>query len=189
VLNKVETHRIVDYKQPFQDPQLEMVLASIIEGNTVGELWVMDSQADRCGALLWDQGNNVFYISGEDLDQAVQQSMSDLINGEIRDESIRKERAYFKVHALSDNAEAYLPKIFTRIQLTHFRKRFYAFKSSRSNPVSDPGIKCANIEIIDRDFMQRTALCGLHQNVSSGSVLALRQFSRGKSSAGVRLSI
>ncbi|MEA3440661.1 MAG: GNAT family N-acetyltransferase, partial [Chloroflexota bacterium] len=143
------------------DPQLEMVFASIIEGNTVGELWVTGSQTARCRALLWDQGNNVFYLYGEDLDDAVLQSMTDLINGEIRDESIRKEQAYFKVHTLSDNVEAYLQKIFTGIQLTHYRKSFYAFKSSRSNQVIDPGIKCANIEIIDQDFLQRTALRGL----------------------------
>ena len=51
----------------FPGQQLEMVLTSIAEGNTSGRLWRVVGVDESTLYLLWDQGNNVFYLAGDNV--------------------------------------------------------------------------------------------------------------------------
>ncbi|MFP3897568.1 MAG: hypothetical protein ACLFV5_12130, partial [Anaerolineales bacterium] len=44
--------------------QLQMVLASVAEGNTEAQTWAFAHPEDALLVLLWDKGNNVFYLLG-----------------------------------------------------------------------------------------------------------------------------
>ena len=52
------------YRDHFPGPHLDLVLASMLAGNTAGELWIASEGDEPSLLLLWDRGNNNLYLSG-----------------------------------------------------------------------------------------------------------------------------
>ena len=62
MMEEISEHRIEDYVKYFPGPQPDMVLASVVEGNTEAQLWYTSQPDNNVVCLLWDKGNNVFYF-------------------------------------------------------------------------------------------------------------------------------
>ena len=57
MIEEVPGDRIGRYGECFPGPQPELVVASVAEGNTGGQLWVNVQPKGETVALLWDKGN------------------------------------------------------------------------------------------------------------------------------------
>jgi hypothetical protein len=64
-MEEISVHRIEEYVKYFFGPQPEMVFASVVEGNTEAQFWCTPQSDNDVVCLLWDKGNNVFYLSGQ----------------------------------------------------------------------------------------------------------------------------
>ena len=135
----------------FPGRQLEMVLASIAEGNTNGRLWRVVGVDESALSLLWDQGNNVLYLAG-DADPATVQATAALIQSEIRESAIQLGRIYFKVNTLSAALTAAIPDLFPQIHLHETNKRFYRFEQT-SVPHFTAAVADVRYQRIDADFL------------------------------------
>ena len=140
----------------FATPQLAMVVASIAAGNTAGQLWVGE-QGDT--ALLWDKGNNVFYLAGA-YTAASQRAVAQLVTRELRPRAIEQGLARFKVRSLEQRGwEDALPAIFAPAELTPSDTLFYGYT------VAQPPVASAVADVrfvpIDRALLARDDLVGV----------------------------
>ena len=75
----------------FNGDQLDLVFGSVCCGNTAGRLWLDRTDSPRLG-LLWDQGNNVFYLDGsliDDAERELRNVIADIIHPAALSEGLR----------------------------------------------------------------------------------------------------
>lgn len=131
----------------FPGPQVGMVLSSITAGNTNGRLWRVGGAGKSVLLLLWDQGNNVFYLSG-DADPALVHEAATLIQSEIQESAIRLRRIYFKVRTLSAALESAIPELFCGFHLHKVDKLFYRYPKAAVPvlPVTMEGVRYQHVD-------------------------------------------
>ena len=139
-------HPITDLaglKTHFPGPQLEMTVAAIRAGHTPARLWLGEGLA-----LLWDQGNNVFYLAQSDaLQPGSDASLSALIAGPVREAARERGRPYFRARALPPLTDDLLSAAFAPTSLHPVRKRFYRFTEPTPGPSPEPsGVVFAPID-------------------------------------------
>ena len=154
-MKQINNDQLTNYGHLFQGEHLDMVFASIEEGNTPGHLWMGESQLTDPMALLWDQGNNVFYISGEDFSRRIIKKFAALVGGEIRHRAIDGGLVNFRVHALNESIEPRLPDLFYDIELTKTNRMFYTFRGSGANSVPTSSLEEVEFELIDGEFLMQ----------------------------------
>jgi RimJ/RimL family protein N-acetyltransferase len=137
----------------FPGAQLEMVRAAIVAGNTAGRLWLRRGEA-RETALLWDQGNNVFYLGGATLDAGSAQELRTLLAGELQPQSVATGARYFRARGLTAALDALLPRLFSGVALTASEKHFYTYPATAPPAVAVPGVDGLIFAPIDRNLLQ-----------------------------------
>ncbi|MEZ4835059.1 MAG: GNAT family N-acetyltransferase [Caldilineaceae bacterium] len=140
----------------FPGAQLTMVTTSIAAGNTNGQLWRAadaDADTDRHEQiyLLWDQGNNVFYLAGGASPDAIR-TMAAQIDGAIRQAALQQRLIYFKIHPLTPALAAAIPDLFHNIPLHEMHKRFYRFEQEAA-PVLSAAVDGVHYRRIDAAFL------------------------------------
>src|SRR5689334_10611538 len=112
MVTEIALNRIGEYAGHFRGPHIEMVVQSIVAGNSPAELWAISSHGGQALAVLWDRGNNVLYLAGEPPAESARRELTELIHTSIRPRSLRQGRAYFKARALTPAIEAQLEALF-----------------------------------------------------------------------------
>jgi GNAT superfamily N-acetyltransferase len=148
------------YTDCFPGPQLRMAAASIVEGNTAAQLWI--SETDDL-LLLWDKGNNVFYLSGQLSTTSGVAAFAELVATEIRAQAIAEGARYFKVRLLSAGSEHVLPTLFQGIELSEVHSLFYCFEHATPLPVANPQMGDVDFVLIDGAFLARTELINIEE--------------------------
>ena len=127
----ITKHRIEEYVKYFPGPQLSMVLASVVEGNTEAQLWYTSQPDNNVVCLLWDKGNNVFYLSGQLVLPETIRDLASLINTYVKEKAIKEGLSYFSVKTLSSSLENPITDIFQNIPLHKTNKIFYTFRAQK----------------------------------------------------------
>jgi RimJ/RimL family protein N-acetyltransferase len=145
------------YASYFNGPHVELTLQSAIAGNTAARLWAIGQPRGRAILLLWDQGNNVLYLSGELSAESTQRAVAELIHGTIRPQAIGQARAYFKARALTPALETALAALFQGIALRELPTLLYGLTHA------PPAPPVAGIRLlpIDRALLASTALANV----------------------------
>ena len=151
---ELNTECLEDLGSLFPGRQLEMVMDSILDGSTRGRLWTINPDDPRAVSLLWDQGNNKFYLSGEGASPHMLAALTGLVSGEIREEAVHRGRRYFGVRALSgalqeQSQEAFAPFLEGRRDL-----HFYACVGDSVELDWTPALDGTRIVPIDRDLLE-----------------------------------
>jgi hypothetical protein len=159
-IEEVSASSLSDYARYFSGAQPEMVFASVRAGNTAARLWVYSGYDSEPGVLLWDKGNNVFYLSGSLHNASEMMTLGGLFTTEIQQASIKEGRMYFTVRALSSGIEVFLEKLLPNIDLHPITKFFYRFKADIPGT---PVLKIEDVQFaaIDRVFLKRKDLANL----------------------------
>jgi RimJ/RimL family protein N-acetyltransferase len=161
VLEEISLNEIGEYAPYFSDPQLDMVLASVAEGNTRAQIWRSIQPQNGITCLLWDKGNNVFYVSGETISKEATDDLAALIDTHIKGRAIKEGSSRFKVHALSPSLEQSIPQLFQGIQLYKTNKLIYVFRKQRVPAISTPALEDVRYALIDAGFLETER----HQNL------------------------
>ena len=121
--------QIERYRGYLPGPHLDLVCASMAAGNTAGDLWALP-QGDRDQLpllLLWDKGNNVFYLAGEARTPAALAYLAEVVDARLRPQALAEGTPHFKARALSPSLERALPDIFAPVALRTYPSLFYAY--------------------------------------------------------------
>lgn len=137
----------------FPGPHLDLVMASIVAGNSAAQLWVAEEPTESPVALLWDKGNNVFYFSGNHIGSGTQQAFAELIAASIRPRALAERSRYFKVHMLSQTLEDALAALFSGITLHEMATLFYGFTQPGPVHVAVPAVASIRFHPIERAFL------------------------------------
>ena len=158
MIEEISNNSLIDHVDDFSDPQAEMVLASVVEGNSEAQLWKATQPGHEAALLLWDKGNNVFYLSGDLHPEKAKADLAVLINTEIKDKAIKEGLTHFKVRSLSESSENALATLFGDVALSKTGKRIYAFQQPQVNAVSAPRLENMTFQLIDSDLLEQVHL-------------------------------
>ena len=121
---ETSTSELSQLQDDFTGEQLEMVTRAITCGNTRGRLWLNRGSGPFL-AMLWDQGNNVFYISGGgDGNAGV---LRDILHTTVRDRALGEGAAHFTVRTLSPEMVAGAEAAFAPHLKGTVEKLFYVY--------------------------------------------------------------
>ena len=151
------------YASLFPGEQLALVLASVAAGNTAARLWIASQDVDDDAvALLWDKGNNVFYLAGPGLMEEAHEQLKRLIAMEIRPQALEEGRLYFRVRGLNPAMDDALPRLFAPVMLRELVELFFGFGQPRPNDVRPPSVLNIGFAPVDRALLEREGLANLH---------------------------
>src|SRR5579872_2683492 len=114
-----------DHISSFPGPHLAMVLDSIAAGNTAGELWEISQQSAPSLLLLWDRGNNVFYLAGDCREEPLLLALSHFLAEEVRPRALAQKGPRFKARAVSPSLARALPRLFPATELRPYPTMFF----------------------------------------------------------------
>ncbi|MBL7032696.1 MAG: GNAT family N-acetyltransferase [Candidatus Delongbacteria bacterium] len=161
MFSEISMMKLAKYCSSFPGHQLKMVLASLVEDNTSGQLWVAPQSPGKCLLLLWDQGNNVLYIGGEPVTAEVTEELSKLLQGEVRERALAAQLTWFKVALLPSWEGKLLQNLFPDVELRVVNKLFYSFTGMAPNRVETADIPGIEFALIDKPFLARDDLKNL----------------------------
>jgi RimJ/RimL family protein N-acetyltransferase len=154
MMKEISEHRIEEYVKYFPGSQPEMVLASVVEGNTEAQLWHISQPDNNVVCLLWDKGNNVFYLSGQLVVPETKKDLASLFNTHIKEKAIRERLSYFTVKPLSASLENSITDIFHNISLHKIHKFFYTFRAPKVKSIPNPRLEGIQYHSINADFLE-----------------------------------
>lgn len=154
MMEEISKHRIEEYVKYFPDSQPEMVLASVIDGNTEAQLWYTSQPNNNPVCLLWDKGNNVFYLSGQLVLPETIKDLASLINTHVKEKAIKERLSYFNVKTLSSSLENSITDIFQNIALHKINELFYTFQAQKVKSIPNPRLEGIQYHPIDADFLE-----------------------------------
>ena len=154
MMEEVSKHRIKEYVKYFPGPQPSMVLSSVVEGNTKAQLWYTSQPDNNVVCLLWDKGNNVFYLSGQLVLSETIKDLASLIHTYVNEKAIKERLSHFKVKPLSSSLEYSITDIFQNIPLYKSNKLFYTFRAKRIKAIQHPRLEGVQYHLIDADFLE-----------------------------------
>lgn len=154
MIEEISKHRIEEYVKYFPGPQPSMVLASVVEGNTEAQLWYTSQPDNNVVCLLWDKGNNVFYLSGQLVLSETLKDLASLIHSYVIEKAIKERLSHFKVKTLSSALENSITDIFQNIPLHKTNKLFYTFRTTRANAIPNPRLEGVQYHPIDANILE-----------------------------------
>ena len=149
------------YAASFRGPHLELVVASIGTGNTAAQLWEMPQPDADPLVLLWDQGNNVFYLAGQLIATPAQLGLERLIQTHIRRLVSAAGATHFKIRGLSPLLDEALAQIRVATGLTELYTLFYGFEKAQPHAIPAPAVEDIRFARIDRAFLTSATLANI----------------------------
>ncbi len=144
------------YRHCFPGPHSALMYTSIIAGNTAGRLWVLPQAPGPPLLLLWDKGNNVFYLAGDAQEPTSLSRLSDVVATHLRPHALAEGKHRFKVCALSPSLERGLPAIFANLALHEYPALFYAYVGATLPlEIAPPTLPDLTIVPLTRDLLAR----------------------------------
>lgn len=138
----------------FPGAQLALVRAAIAAGNTAGRLWRVVHDEGGESALLWDKGNNVFYLGGEGLPRAGLAALANLVANEVQPQATAEGARYFRARGVTAELDAQIPSLFPALALQQTEKRFCAYPAQEPPVTGDLAIEGLSLLALDGEFLQ-----------------------------------
>ena len=152
MIYELPTSEIRVVKRFFPGKHLDMVISSIAEGNTDARLWV-DQPTTARTALLWDKGNNVFYLGGQFCDLHFLENLSRFVRNEIMRCAIEENCPDFTVHECGKIFQGRGLKVFRDYNLRPRRTLFLQHHQLESVKKSKAIDNDLTIRPIDRSLL------------------------------------
>jgi GNAT superfamily N-acetyltransferase len=154
MMKEISEHQIEEYVKYFPGSQPEMVLASVMDGNTEAQLWYTPQPDNNAVCFLWDKGNNIFYLSGQLVLPETIKDLASFINTYVKEKAIKERLSYFNVKTLSSSLENSITDIFQNIPLHKVNKIFYTFRAQKVKSIPNPRLEGIQYHPINADFLE-----------------------------------
>ncbi len=149
------------YAGSFVEPPARLAWQSIVAGNTAGRLWAAGTNAAAGPLLLWDQGNNIFYL-GMSPDHDTNE-LSHTINGEIRVAALESGPARFGVRALDEPATRRVQSVFGALLTGERRSMFWEWPAGREPAAYRARVAGVQLQPIDHALLTSDEVVGLDE--------------------------
>lgn len=143
------------YRSHFVGPHLDLVLASMAMGNTAGQLWEILEEDVSPLLLLWDQGNNVLYLTDDAHPQSALSALTGVVNQHLRPQALAAGASRLKVRALAPWLEEAMPRIFPGIPLHASPALFSVHEAGTRLPIAPPAVPGMSMVPITSDTLRR----------------------------------
>ncbi len=138
--------------QETSEARLRLVAPSLLAGLSCGRLWRGD---DGSAFVLWDQGNNVFYLAGRELGAPLQQPLHRLFQETIQPQAEAEASVYFCAKALAEEGQTFLSRALAPWVKGQDTKVFYQWPMAHTKYLPAPIVPDVTLVSLDRQ-----CLCG-----------------------------
>ncbi len=135
-----------------------MVVDSIVGGNTGGRLWTLDPGDPGIFSLLWDQGNNRFYLAGQGTSPHIQPALHRTVQGQIREAASASGALHFGVRSLSPATERLLQEAFGRFLGGSREYLFFSYGADSIEFDCELAMEDAQLLPIDRALLEQSPM-------------------------------
>ncbi len=147
-LNRTDYEKVIPL---FKGPHLNLVVTSVVEGNSHGEMWV-DDVASPQTVFMWDR-RYCYYLAGHAHDEEFNKNVEKILTEEIIPEAVRHDYSVFKAYYTSNEWERIIEDIFKERCPLKRARQFYTFKKVKNSWKIPPG--CSVVQI-DGDLLEST---------------------------------
>lgn len=153
--NEVPVSVLRKISPTIKENRLTMVLEAVIEKRAKARLFTYQEEFNHLW-FLWDQGNNVFYLSKDKgfISPSIK-ALKELISLEIREMALAQNSPYFSLKGLCKEATLILQEVFQETITGEYDKLFYRY------PLSTPPqmkLKGVDFFIINQDLFEEDLL-------------------------------
>ncbi len=159
-MHEISTQVLGGMTELFFGSQLDMVVKSITAENTRGRLWTCDPAAPAALSVLWDQGNNKFYLTGHSPPADAGGTLRRLAEEEICPAALAGKAPYFGVRAVTAETEGLVEQAFAGFLRRRSDSLLYGLPVDSSKPPAASEVQGARIVPIDREFFVDNAADG-----------------------------
>jgi RimJ/RimL family protein N-acetyltransferase len=158
MITEVSIGKLNWYVDAFPGPQAMLATASLAAGNTAGHLWEFSQPVGDNMLLLWDKGNNVFYIAGRLVAKATQDVLREFIATQVRAQAMAEGLVRFKVRPMTPALAEGTAMLFADVTLKEHTSLFYGFEQAQPNVPRTPAVDGLAFAMIDRHLLAETHL-------------------------------
>lgn len=151
------------YQDYFSGPLATWAIASVAAGNTAGRLWLAEGDGPEPTLLLWDQGNNVFYLAGAAPAPSARDALTRVVAEELRPTPVAQGLARFKIRAITPALEALASKLFAGANLQEATSAVYLFEARSPSVTPMPAIPDFQLLPISRALLEHAGLEGCRE--------------------------
>jgi RimJ/RimL family protein N-acetyltransferase len=150
-----------EFAAAFPGAHAQAIFASLFEQFTAGRLWVRPHDTEPV-AWLWDQGNSVFYVTGDLSSSANRQHCAALVSDVVRPAALQAGAPWFSIHCHPTLAREELVETAPAAEHWPVQRRFYQWPVAAAAPaVTVPaGVV---LQPIDEQLLARTDLANLEE--------------------------
>ncbi len=150
--------RLAKFSRCFPGRQLKLILASLEEENTEGQLWTAPQSLNECLVLFWDKGKNVIYIAGKPVSPEHVNELSRLLMDKIRELAIEAGLTDFMVCMVPPWDESVLPELLPGINLQQVERLLYSLEVEHPSLMEMPDVPGLEFVNIDKKFLASSEL-------------------------------
>jgi len=111
MIKGLDFHEYEKVKPFFTGMEFDLLLSAILERNSLAQLWA-DDRSEPSSIFLWDEANNVFYLSGAESNEQFNEGVTKVLYREIVPKLLLRNRLDFRLRATSVTWDKELPTIF-----------------------------------------------------------------------------
>jgi RimJ/RimL family protein N-acetyltransferase len=169
MVSELTFHECGRIKPFFSGPGFDLLLSAIHDGNSTAQIWT-DVTPDPESVFLWDQANNVFYLSGCAHNQPFNDAVATILKRKVIPDLRRTHRTSFRLRTTSTTWTHQATRIFQNADLREGRYTMYAHRGHPTphwttaipedfelQPIDDPFLNqtpYANVEAVTREIRQ-----------------------------------
>jgi GNAT superfamily N-acetyltransferase len=147
------------YRRSFPGPHLDLVCASLQAGHTLGHLWVLPQDLAHPLLLLWDKGNNVFYLAGEEATASGLAQCRALLTPVVRPQALADGAPQFRARALAASLDGVLPRLFAPVVLQEYPVLFSVYDApTPPRAIPPPALPAVAILPLTRQRLRESGL-------------------------------
>ena len=148
-----------EYSAGFPGAHPQAIFASLLAHYTAGRLWVRTQNTETV-AWLWDQGNSVFYVTGDLASAAIRQSCAALVGDVVKPAALQAGAPWFSIHCHPILAREELIATVPAAEHWPVERRFYQWPAAAAPPAVNPPAG-VTLHPIDEQLLARNDLANL----------------------------
>ena len=155
-------HLLADSQYPlvrpfFHPPQLALVMAGVLAGNSPARIWV-DDPVQPSAALMWDKAHCLYWLTAAATSPSTVAAFHNLFTQTLLPEAVSRGIRVVKVYDNGPDAAAAIPTLFAPLALESRARSLYTFADPVAAAPAAPLPAGFHLQPIDRPLLEERGL-------------------------------